>query len=63
MEEAMQVWTINELMHLTREELCNLVGEIDQVLHSFEPGTIDRLNALTSLDNIRRVMSWRGLHH
>ncbi len=59
----MQVWTINELMRLTREELCRLAGEIEQALRSFEPGTIDRLNALTSLDNIRRVMTCRGLNY
>ena len=59
----MQVWTINELMHLTREELCGLTGQIERSLRAFDPGTVERPNALTSLDNIRRVMSWRGLHY
>jgi hypothetical protein len=57
----MQPWTINELMHLTRDELCDLAGRIESTLSNFEPGTVARLNALTSLDNIRRVMNWRGL--
>ena len=59
----MQVWTINELMHLTREELCRLTGQIEQSLPGFDPGTVERLHALTSLDDVRRVMSWRGLHY
>jgi hypothetical protein len=50
-------------MHLTRDEACRLAGEIEQGLPEFEAGTIDRLNAITSLDNIRRVMTWRGLHY
>lgn len=63
MEETMQSWTINELMHLTRDELCALAGRIESTLPGFEPGTTGRLNALTSLDNIRRVMVRRGLHY
>jgi hypothetical protein len=43
-------------MHLTRDEACRLAGEMEQGLPEFEAGTIDRLNAITSLDNIRRVM-------
>lgn len=56
----MQPWTITELMHLTRDELCNLATEVEQGLARHEAGTIERLNALASLENIRRVMSWRG---
>jgi hypothetical protein len=63
MEDKMQPWTISELMHLTRDELCDLAGEIEGALSGFDPGTVRRLNALTSLDNIRRVMSSRGLHY
>ena len=58
----MQIWTIDELMHLTRDELCQLAGEIEQGLRGLEAGTVARLNALTTLDNIRRVMTRRGLH-
>jgi hypothetical protein len=63
MEETMPLWSINELMHLTRDELCNLASGIEQSLSSFEAGTAERLDALTSLGNIRRVMVWRGLHY
>jgi hypothetical protein len=62
MEETMQLWTITELMHLTRQELCELASEIEHVLLYIEAGTVDRCYALTSLDNIRRVMELRGLH-
>jgi hypothetical protein len=63
MEETMTLWTISELMHLTRDELCNLAATIERSLPEFEAGTIERLNALTSLCNIRRVMAWRGLRY
>jgi hypothetical protein len=61
MEETMP-WSINELMHLTRDELCGLAGHIEHALAGLETGTVERLNALTSLDNIRRIMVQRGLH-
>jgi hypothetical protein len=63
MEEVMTVWTIGELMHLTRDELCGLATRIEIAMPTFEAGTPERLNALTSLDNIRRVLVWRGLHY
>jgi hypothetical protein len=63
MEETMTLWTISELMHLTRDELCNLAVAIEQSLPMFEAGTDQRLYALTSLNNIRRVMVWRDLHY
>jgi len=64
MEETMPpVWTIAELMHLTRDELCNLAATIELSLAEFDAGTIERLFALSSLGNIRRVMVWRGLHY
>ena len=58
----MTFWSISELMHLTRDELCNLAARISRLLPEFEAGTVERFNALTSLCNIRRVMGWRGLH-
>ena len=57
----MALWTISELMHLTRDELCKLASEIAHVLPQCEPGTVARLNALASLENIRRVMVWQQL--
>ncbi|WGD53479.1 hypothetical protein QA641_06060 [Bradyrhizobium sp. CB1650] len=62
--ERVSEWpTVNELMQLTRDELCDLAGRIEGTLSSFERGTAERVNALTSLDNIRRVMVRRGLHY
>jgi hypothetical protein len=61
MEETM-LWTISELMHLTRDELCDLAARIAHKLPELEAGTVARSNALASLDNIRRVMVMRDLH-
>jgi hypothetical protein len=55
------LWTIDELMHLTRDELCKLAATIELSLSRLDAGTVERLNALTSLCNIRRVMVSRGL--
>jgi hypothetical protein len=62
MEEAMLYWTIAELMHLTRNELCDLAEQIAFKLQQLEAGTIARHEALTSLGNIRKVMRLRDLH-
>lgn len=56
------LWTIDELMHLTRDELCNLAAAIEVSLSELDVGTIERLDALTSLRNIRCTMIRRGLH-
>jgi hypothetical protein len=63
MEEIMQLYTITELMHLTRDELCDLAADLERVLREFEPGTVVRLRTPIDLDNIRRVMVMRGLHY
>jgi hypothetical protein len=61
MEEAMKLdWTITELMHLTRNELCELSDRLLKVLHEFEADTRERTYALISLTNIRRVMRLRN---
>jgi len=62
MEETMQLWTITELMHLTRDELCDLASRIALALPELDVGTLARTDALASLDNIRRVMVLRDLH-
>ncbi len=59
----MTLWTITELMHLTRDELCDLADRIEHALADLEAGSVERFNALTSLDNIRRVMVLRDLHY
>jgi hypothetical protein len=62
MEGTMQLWTITELMHLTRDELCDLADRIALTLLELDVGTVARSDALASLDNIRRVMVLRDLH-
>ncbi len=59
----MTLWTITELMHLTRDQLCDLAGHIEHALADLEAGSVERFNALTSLDNIRRIMVLRDLHY
>ena len=49
MEEMMLLWTIAELMYLTRNELCDLADQIVLKLPEFNAGTIARHNALTTL--------------
>jgi hypothetical protein len=62
MEETMLLyWTIAELMHPTRNELCDLAERIGLKLPELDAGTVARHEALTSLDNIRRVMRLRDL--
>jgi hypothetical protein len=56
MEETMP-WSINKLMHLTRDELCGLAGQVITMLPAWEAGTVERSNALTSLDNTLPDMS------
>ncbi len=58
----MLYWTIAELMHMTRNELCDLAEQIALKLPELEAGTVARHDALTSLDNIRKVMRFRDPH-
>ncbi|TFV48266.1 hypothetical protein [Bradyrhizobium niftali] len=55
-------WTVTELMHMTREELCGLDANLRHALGQFGPGTAKRHEVLTSLQNIRRVIGMRRLH-
>jgi hypothetical protein len=60
MEERMKVvLTINELMRLTRIELCDLARRITNELPTFPDGSTERANALTSLRNIRYALARR----
>jgi hypothetical protein len=60
MEEEMQtVLTINELMLLTRIELCDLARRITNELPKFAAGSPERITALTNLRNIRWVLARR----
>lgn len=55
----MQVLTLNELMRLTRIELCGLAAQITNALTQFPEGSPDRDNALTNLRNIRAALARR----
>ena len=55
----MRVLTINELMRLTRIELCNLAQRITNELAKYLEGSPERANALTSLRNIRYALARR----
>jgi hypothetical protein len=59
MEEIMRVLTINELLRLTRIELCDLAQRITNELPTFPEGSPERADALTSLRNIRLVLARR----
>jgi hypothetical protein len=52
---------IEELMHATRDELCELTDLLEWLLLGLEAGSKARLSVLTSLANIRRVMTLRRL--
>ncbi len=55
----MRVLTINELMRLTRIELCDLVTRITNELPKFAAASPERTTALTNLRNIRYVLARR----
>ena len=55
----MRLLTIAELMRLTRKELCDLLTWITGILPTLPEGSIERDNALTSLRNIRTVLTRR----
>jgi hypothetical protein len=57
----MEIFTVSELMHLTRRELCDLWDHTQYLLSSFEAGSVARWNALVSLDNIGRVLRLKAL--
>jgi hypothetical protein len=60
MEETMRVLTINELLRLTRQELCDLAVRITAALPEFPEGSVERANALINLRNIRWVLARRA---
>jgi hypothetical protein len=61
-EDAMRIWTFNELMHMTREELCDLNARPERALTRYEAGSRARSDLLASLRAVRRMMLLRGLH-
>jgi hypothetical protein len=61
MEEAMRLFTMTELMRLTRKELCELRRWITNLLPTFPEGSVERHNALINLRNICCVLARRDL--
>jgi hypothetical protein len=59
MEETMRVLTLNELMRLTRTELCGLAAKITNALADCPEGSTECLNALINPRNIRAVLARR----
>jgi len=57
----MRVLTTDELMQLTRIELCDLVNQITIELPTFPEGSPERVAAFASLRNIRVVLARRDL--
>lgn len=55
----MRVLTINELMRLTRTELCRLYSQITSQILSLPDGSPDRDTALNTLANIRIALARR----
>jgi len=55
----MRLMTINELLHLTRRELCDLAARITADLRHYPEGSVEHGNALTNLRNIRWVLARR----
>jgi hypothetical protein len=59
MEETMRVLTLNELMRLTRTELCGLAAKITAAMPTFREGSPQRTAAYINLRNIRAVLARR----
>ena len=57
----MRVLTINELMRLTRTELCGLAARITAELQTFREGSPQRTAAHINLNNIRWALARRDL--
>ena len=55
----MRVLAINELMRMTRTELCDLAAKITVELPTFREGSAQRTAACISLRNIRWVLAQR----
>ena len=60
MEEDMRVLTINELLRLTRKELCDLAARITASVPHYPAGSAEHTAAITNLRNIRWALARRG---
>jgi hypothetical protein len=59
MEERMRVLTINELLRMTRTELCELAARITADVPHYPEGSPELANALINLLNIRWALARR----
>lgn len=59
MEKTMRVLTLNELMRLSKIELCDLAARITNNLPEFPEGSAERANAGVNLRNIRARLARR----
>jgi len=57
----MRVLTLNELMRLTRTELCDLLVQMTNVLRTYPEGSVEHQAAITNLRNIARVLANREM--
>ena len=55
----MRVLTINELLRMTRKELCDLAARITAALPNYPEGSAELDNALANLRNIRWALARR----
>ena len=56
----MRVLAINELLRLTRKELCDLAAHITAALAHYPAGSAEHTIALTNLRNIRWALARRA---
>jgi hypothetical protein len=61
MEEIMRVLTLNELMRLTRMQLCDLLEQMTNVLRTYPEGSVEHQAAVINLRNIARILANREL--
>ena len=59
MEDNMRVLTLNELLRLTRKELCDLAAQFTAALAHYPEGSAEHTTALTNLRNIRWALARR----
>jgi hypothetical protein len=57
----MRLFTITELMRLTRMELCDLIAQIAHALRDYRGSSVDREIAVMNLRNIARILANREL--
>jgi hypothetical protein len=59
MEDNMHVLTINQLLRMTRKELCGLATQISARLPTYREGSPNRTAAFLNLRNIRWALARR----